>query len=82
MASQFDLVIRAGTIVDGTGAAPYVADIGVKDGIITEIGDISARGSEEIDATGRTITPGFVDVHTQYDGQITWESPMASSCPI
>jgi len=79
MTSQFDLVIRAGTIVDGTGAAAYVADIGVKDGIITEIGDISACGSEEIDATGRTITPGFVDVHTHYDGQITWESRMAPS---
>jgi N-acyl-D-amino-acid deacylase len=79
MNSQFDLVIRGGTIVDGTGAQPYVADIGVRDGVIAEIGHIDAAGGEEIDATGLTVTPGFVDVHTHYDGQITWESRMAPS---
>jgi len=79
MSNQFDLVIRGGTIVDGTGAQPYVADIGVKDGVITQIGAISATAGEEIDAAGLTVTPGFVDVHTHYDGQITWESRMAPS---
>ena len=79
MSSQFDVVIRGGTIVDGTGAQPYVADIGVKDGIITQIGAINTSASEEIDARGLTVTPGFVDVHTHYDGQITWENRMAPS---
>lgn len=79
MSNQFDLVIRNGMIVDGTGAEPYVADIGVKDGVITQIGAIRATAREEIDATGLTVTPGFVDVHTHYDGQITWESRMAPS---
>ena len=79
MSNQFDLVIRGGAIVDGTGAEPYVADIGVKDGVITQIGAISATAGEEIDAAGLTVTPGFVDVHTHYDGQITWESRMAPS---
>jgi N-acyl-D-amino-acid deacylase len=79
MSNQFDLVIRGGAIVDGTGAEPYVADIGVKDGVITQIGAISATAGEEIAAAGLTVTPGFVDVHTHYDGQITWESRMAPS---
>jgi N-acyl-D-aspartate/D-glutamate deacylase len=79
MSSQFDLVIRGGTIVDGTGAKPYVADIGVRDGVIVEIGSIDAAADEDIDASGLTVTPGFVDVHTHYDGQITWESRMAPS---
>ena len=79
MSNQFDLVIRGGTIVDGTGAEPYVADIGVKDGVITQIGAISATAGEEIAAAGLTVTPGFVDVHTHYDGQITWENRMAPS---
>ena len=79
MSSQFDLLIRGGTIVDGTGAAPYVADIGIKDGVIADIGAIRGTAQEEIDARGLTVTPGFVDVHTHYDGQITWESRMAPS---
>lgn len=79
MSSQFDMVIRGGTIVDGTGGAPYVADIGVQGGLIAHIGSIDAVGREEIDATGLTVTPGFVDVHTHYDGQITWENRMAPS---
>ncbi|WP_373278271.1 amidohydrolase family protein [Sphingobium fuliginis] len=79
MSSQFDVVIRGGTIVDGTGAQPYVADVGVKDGVIAEIGRIEASAPEEIDARGLTVTPGFVDVHTHYDGQITWENRMAPS---
>ncbi|WP_313808414.1 D-aminoacylase [Sphingobium sp.] len=79
MSNQFDLVIRGGTIVDGTGAQPYVADIGVQGGVIAEIGNITASGREEIDASGLTVTPGFVDVHTHYDGQITWENRMVPS---
>jgi N-acyl-D-aspartate/D-glutamate deacylase len=74
-----DLVIRGGTVVDGTGAARCVADVAVDGGIITAIGHISAQGREEIDATGKIVAPGFVDIHTHYDGQATWDSEMAPS---
>ncbi|WP_295443480.1 D-aminoacylase [Sphingorhabdus sp. EL138] len=74
-----DLVIRGGTIVDGTGAARFVADVAVDGGIVTAIGKISATGREEIDASGKVVAPGFVDIHTHYDGQATWDSEMAPS---
>ena len=79
MSIEFDLVVRGGTIVDGTGAQPYVGDVGVKDGVISQIGQIGDAGREEIDATGLVVTPGFVDVHTHFDGQITWENRMVPS---
>ena len=74
-----DLVIRGGTVVDGTGAPRFVADIAVDKGAITAIGTISAAGREEIDASGKIVAPGFVDIHTHYDGQATWDSEMAPS---
>ena len=74
-----DLVIRGGTVVDGTGAARFVADVAVDGGVITAVGHISAQGREEIDATGKIVAPGFVDIHTHYDGQATWDSEMAPS---
>ena len=74
-----DLVIRGGTVVDGTGAPRFVADVAVDGGVITVIGNISAASREEIDATGYVVTPGFVDIHTHYDGQATWDSEMAPS---
>jgi len=78
--STHDLVIRGGTVVDGTGAAPRVADVAVSDGIVTAVDPrIDGRGTREIDAAGLTITPGFVDVHTHYDGQATWDSLLAPS---
>ena len=77
--SDFDLVIRGGTVVDGLGSAPYAADVAVKDGVIVEVGRVSGKGTEEIDATGLLVTPGFVDVHTHYDGQITWENRLSPS---
>ena len=79
MSTQFDLVIRGGSLVDGTGTAAFSADIAVRDGIIVAVGKVAGAGREEIDATGLTLTPGFVDVHTHYDGQITWESRLAPS---
>ncbi len=74
-----DLVIRGGTIVDGSGGKPFAADVAVDGGLITLVGKVDAKGREEIDATGLIVTPGFVDVHTHYDGQATWDAEMAPS---
>jgi N-acyl-D-aspartate/D-glutamate deacylase len=76
--AEFDLVIRGGTVVDGTGADPREADVGVVGGRIAAIGDLKA-GAEEIDAKGKLVTPGFVDIHTHYDAQAVWDSHMAPS---
>lgn len=76
---EYDLVIRGGTIVDGSGADSYVGDVAVKDGLIAEIGKVAAKGVEEIDASGVLVTPGFIDIHTHYDGQATWASRMSPS---
>jgi len=70
-----DMVIRGGTVIDGTGAEPFEADVAIDAGRIVAIGKIANRGSEEIDARGLLVTPGFVDPHTHYDGQATWSSP-------
>jgi N-acyl-D-aspartate/D-glutamate deacylase len=74
-----DLVIRSGTVVDGTGATAFTGDVAVDGGVITEVGRVEAAGREEIDATGKLVTPGFVDVHTHYDGQVTWDPTLAPS---
>jgi N-acyl-D-aspartate/D-glutamate deacylase len=75
----FDLVIRGGTVVDGTGAAPREADVGIVGNRIAAVGAVSGGGAEEIDAKGRLVTPGFVDIHTHYDAQAVWDSHMAPS---
>jgi N-acyl-D-aspartate/D-glutamate deacylase len=77
--SDLDLVIRNGTVIDGTGSAPFEADIGTADGKIVVIGKIAQSGAEEIDARGKIVTPGFVDIHTHYDGQAVWDTHMAPS---
>ena len=77
---MFDLLIRGGTVVDGTGAAPAVADVAVSDGQVAAIESrIEADAAEVIEAAGRYVTPGFVDIHTHYDGQATWDPIMAPS---
>ena len=76
MEKAYDLVIRGGTVVDGTGQAAFEADVGVKDGVIASVGRIAGSGAEEIDARGQVVTPGFVDIHTHYDGQATWDQRM------
>src|SRR5687768_11742624 len=68
-----DLVIRGGTLVDGTGAPPVTGDVAIDDGKITAVGKLDAGGEQELDATGMLVTPGFVDVHTHYDGQVSWD---------
>jgi N-acyl-D-aspartate/D-glutamate deacylase len=75
-----DLVIRGGTVVDGTGAPARTADVAVTDGRIAEVGEVDGRGRREIDADGLLVTPGFVDIHTHYDGQVTWDPLLTPSC--
>ena len=77
--TRFDTVIRGGTVVDGTGAQPFVADVAIAAGRIAAIGPNLPQGATEIDAAGRLVTPGFVDVHTHYDGQVTWDNRLAPS---
>ena len=74
-----DLVIRNGLVVDGTGSAPRHADIAIDGGVITAVGDVTETGTREIDATDHIVTPGWVDVHTHYDGQVSWDPVMAPS---
>ncbi|OJW24245.1 MAG: amidohydrolase [Rhodospirillales bacterium 69-11] len=76
--AEYDLVIRGGTLVDGTGAPPQEADLGIAGGRIAAIGQLG-RGSEEIDAKGKLVTPGFVDIHTHYDAQAVWDDHLAPS---
>ena len=76
---SYDVVIRAGTIVDGLGGKPFVGDIAVSDGVIVAIGDVDGPGTREIDATGLLVTPGFVDLHTHYDGQAIWSDRCSPS---
>ncbi|MBL1430359.1 MAG: amidohydrolase family protein [Robiginitomaculum sp.] len=76
---QYDLKITGGTIIDGTGSKPYTANIAVKDGKIVEIGECSGDASKNIDANGAIVTPGFVDLHTHYDGQISWDEELMPS---
>ena len=76
---MYDLIIRNGTIIDGTGNDRYVADIAIKDEKISAIGEIQGSADKEIDAKGKLVTPGWVDVHTHYDGQATWDPVLAPS---
>ena len=77
---SFDLAIKNGTVIDGSGMARYRADVGVKDGKITHIGRISEPADEVIDAEGHVVTPGFVDGHTHMDAQIFWDQLGSCSC--
>ena len=75
-----DLVIRGGMVVDGTGAPARLADVAIDGGLISKIGQVSTPGRREIDATGLLVTPGWVDIHTHYDGQVTWDPYLSPSC--
>ena len=79
MSSDFDLVICNGHIVDGSGKPGFDGDVAMQDGRIAAVGLVSGRGTEEIDAKGLLVTPGFVDVHTHYDGQATWDQRLQPS---
>lgn len=79
MSQTFDLIVRGGLVVDGTGTDPVVADVAIHNGVIVAVGQVAGRAAEEIDATGCIVTPGFVDIHTHYDGQVTWEHTLSPS---
>lgn len=79
MVADYDLVIRGGEIHDGMGGEPFIGDVAIRQGLIAAIGGPVGAGLEEIDARDNIVTPGFIDVHTHYDGQATWETCMAPS---
>jgi N-acyl-D-aspartate/D-glutamate deacylase len=77
--NSFDCVLRNATLVDGTGAAPRQGDLAIKDGLIAAVGSFDGKGREEIDAEGGLVTPAWVDIHTHFDGQVTWDDAMLPS---
>ena len=81
-ANDSSLIIRNGLVFDGSGKPPVTADIRVDGGLITEVGNVSGIADEQIDASGLMVTPGFVDIHTHYDGQVTWSQQVSSSSQL
>src|ERR1700693_3950520 len=74
-----ELIVRGGTLVDGTGAEPRTADVAIDGGVISEVGNLTASATRTIEADGLLVTPGWVDIHTHYDGQATWDTELAPS---
>jgi len=77
--NKHDLVIRNGKIIDGSGSKPFFGDIAIDNGIITSVGKINGSGNKELDAQGNLVTPGWVDIHTHYDGQVSWDPYLTPS---
>ena len=77
--STYDLKITGGTIVDGSGAPRFTGDVGIKDGVIVAVGRCDGTATETLAADGALVTPGFTDLHTHYDGQVSWDADMSPS---
>ena len=77
---SYDLKVTGGTIIDGTGAPRFLGDIGIKNGKIVAMGSAPSEAVRTVDATGKIVSPGFVDIHTHYDAQVMWD-PMVSCSP-
>ncbi|HSP27825.1 MAG TPA: amidohydrolase family protein [Ilumatobacteraceae bacterium] len=77
--ADYDLIIRGGSVIDGTGADARTADVGVRDGLVVEVGEVSGSAAREIDADGALVIPGIVDIHSHYDGQATWDERLQPS---
>src|SRR5262245_21447474 len=77
--SEHDLIVRGGTVLDGTGADARTADVAISDGVVTEVGRVTGTAARTLDADGLLVTPGFVDIHAHYDGQASWGSRMVPS---
>lgn len=79
MMQAIDLIVRNGLVVDGTGSPAREADVAIAAGRIVAVGEVNGRAASELDARGQIVTPGFVDIHTHYDGQVTWENRIVPS---
>ena len=77
--ADYDLIIRGGSVIDGTGADARTADVAVTDGVILEVGPVAGSARHEIDADGALVIPGIVDIHSHYDGQATWDQRLQPS---
>ena len=77
--ADYDTIIRNGLVVDGTGAEPFVGSVAIRNGQIVAVGEVGGSADREVDASGKIVTPGFVDIHTHYDGQVTWDNLLRPS---
>ena len=74
-----DLVVRNARIIDGSGSPEFSGDLAISDGVVTDVGNVDGLSRQEIDADGQLVLPGWVDIHTHYDGQATWDPEMTPS---
>ena len=77
---MYDILIKGGSVIDGTNTEPFNADVAIQDGKIAAVGQQLGEAKRTIDATGKLVTPGFVDIHTHYDGQVCWDKQVTPSC--